>query len=553
MAVRFMFRPRFEAGNSVAGYLVHYADENCLFGMRGLGKVLRCSALELAGKPRHRLASWLWRSEELSSDHASAFSKAPAIQVSGERCRTRFCTFCVAWSKKWVHPVEWDYPASYKCAVHHCLLIDRCQVCDHVFDHLEMPRPGVCQCGAEVAEMRSPYIPVWAPAIDWVLAPGRARESRLNREMRVVTTLRYMNHLSSRGYTLLNSERRLFLTIDDVFDAERAFKSWPKSFGGFLRSAGWHAGAEARLSIRSQLCPELFPAIQEALESEMSSVVEELVDAHARAKDSRADEPKLYFPEIFSECAFPVRNTKRVRSWSKKTPDKEWHFHCLAASTDPGDGQLGADLNACLPKGRTLRLVLIWLTTMARQSSSPMIRMDTAYEVMEQVGLNMNSGGAIGSRTNFFQQVAALGRTRFASRVGAGTLVSPAVFDGVVIEGFIWEGPKSDQRWLRLSDWFYDEALNNAIPVDGALVAALRSRTLALDAYFWLSRQNADKLSSRLFHWERLLSDFCSEHSIMSGQRKALFNAFQDVATAWPGLRVSTSADGIYLALDTGK
>jgi hypothetical protein len=209
-----------------------------------------------------------------------------------------------------------------------------------------------------------------------------------------------------------------------------------------------------------------------------------------------------------------------------------------------------------LPYGSIPRLLLAWLATEATRTKSREIILGSSLsEFMGHLDM-VPTGGRKGTITMFKKQAARL----FSSTIRCSYTSSEryAVKNIVVAdEADIWWSPSSPGQHglmdstVKLSQPFYDEILNNPVPVDMRALQALRKSPMALDLYCW-STYRVSYLKGRAFiPWEGLQAQFGSSYpDTQRGKRnfKTKFvEALKKVALVYPGLNADPLPDGLEL------
>jgi len=171
-----------------------------------------------------------------------------------------------------------------------------------------------------------------------------------------------------------------------------------------------------------------------------------------------------------------------------------------------------------LPYGSLPRLLLAWIATEAiRTRDRELILGDSMNQFMAQLGIKSATGGKTGSITRLKNQTARLfGSTiqcSYTSEVeGHLALQNMLIADAANL----WWHPKSgDQKSLfdstvRLSETFYNEIINNPVPIDTRALQALKRSPLALDIYAWLTYRMSYLSKPTSIPWESLQAQFGS-------------------------------------------
>lgn len=201
-----------------------------------------------------------------------------------------------------------------------------------------------------------------------------------------------------------------------------------------------------------------------------------------------------------------------------------------------------------LPYGNIPRLLLAWLTTEAVLNKTRTLYLgDTLASFMRKLGLGI-SGGEKGDITRLKEQ----SRRLFMSSMSC-VYDSERASNGVnltVADAFyFWEAQKDgepDSRNVILSDAFYRAITENPIPIDMRAISALKSSSLALDIYCWLTYRMSYLRRTARIPWELLQVQFGSGYpSTPQGKRnfkRAFLRELKKVVLIYPKANVEITA-----------
>ena len=216
-----------------------------------------------------------------------------------------------------------------------------------------------------------------------------------------------------------------------------------------------------------------------------------------------------------------------------------------------------------LPFGQD-RLVPIFLATMAVRQQSPVIRFQSAAELLDTFGL-AKGGKEYRRLVSAFERI--FGATIvFGTESGRSTskVVHRARFN-FLSEAQIWydrdptQGPLSAEfaNVVVLSDEFYREIAAHPIPADLEAVKVLAASPAVLDLFVWLSyRCFSSKGPERipLFGNVGLVQQLgCVEYSRPRRFRAMLEQWLVSIRALWPQCPALITSDGKYLYLDSSN
>lgn len=220
---------------------------------------------------------------------------------------------------------------------------------------------------------------------------------------------------------------------------------------------------------------------------------------------------------------------------------------------------------AGLPYGSTPRLLLAWLATEAVRRQDPMIPLgDSLADFMRKVGLPRPTGGARGSITQLKRQAWAL----FSSTI---TCSRTTLSEGLREHRYLIARKHSTTEWwgatvgpdgrlaktiagddmVTLSDDFFREVVEHAVPIDLRALGTLRRSPMALDLYTWLTYQMYTIVRPTTVPWEGLRAQFGAGYPNspqgMRDFRKKLRAQMRPVLALYPSARVAEVAAGVEL------
>ncbi len=205
-----------------------------------------------------------------------------------------------------------------------------------------------------------------------------------------------------------------------------------------------------------------------------------------------------------------------------------------------------------IPYGVMPRLALAWVSTYAVRHGAREIPIgDSAAEFLRlMLGADTVSQGA--RYTTLRKQMHALAACRLQLGFRGRT------FNGQPVEQFdAWVSNRdSSQRplWpgvMTLSDHYFNELRDSAVPLDNRALHALKGSALALDVYAWLAHR-LHRIEGRgvTLHWKALREQFAQEYQGKDPDKdfkKEFLPALKKVLAVYPQAKVKPVTGGVLL------
>ncbi len=166
-----------------------------------------------------------------------------------------------------------------------------------------------------------------------------------------------------------------------------------------------------------------------------------------------------------------------------------------------------------IPYGSYPRLLMSWITTESAKKKEPVLMLGASLsEFMNKIGLTP-TGGRWGTIPRLRDQMIRLFSSSISCRyhndsqdAGIGLRVAKA-YD-------LWWNPKNPdqeniwQSTVTLSQDFFNEIINNPIPIDLRVLKAIKQSAMKLDIYCWLTHRMSYLKKPSEIHWELLQAQF---------------------------------------------
>jgi len=205
-----------------------------------------------------------------------------------------------------------------------------------------------------------------------------------------------------------------------------------------------------------------------------------------------------------------------------------------------------------LPYGNIPRLLVSWVTSEAVRVRSPELEMGPSLShFMRELGL-IPSGGRWGGITRLRDQMMRL----FASSVTciyADKHKTGILGMKIVSEAHLWWDPKSPDQiplWkstLKLGAEFYNEIINNPIPIDMRALKLLKRSPMALDIYCWLTYRMSYLKKQTEIPWPILEMQFGADYGRTIDFKVNFIKQLRAVLAVYPEAKVGDSEYGLVL------
>lgn len=203
-----------------------------------------------------------------------------------------------------------------------------------------------------------------------------------------------------------------------------------------------------------------------------------------------------------------------------------------------------------VPYGAMPRLALAWVSTYAKRHSSREIPIgDSAAEFLRIMGITGDDGRRY---TTLRKQMNALAACRLQLGYKGRT------FNGQPVEQFdAWVSNRDTKQralWpgvMLLSENYFTELVENAVPLDNRALHALKGSALALDVYTWLAHR-LHRIEGRpvVLYWTNLREQFGQEYQGKNADKdfkREFLKCLRAVLAVYPQAKVKQVTGGLML------
>ena len=195
-----------------------------------------------------------------------------------------------------------------------------------------------------------------------------------------------------------------------------------------------------------------------------------------------------------------------------------------------------------LPYGAKARLILSYINTVAVKTQNPVVEVqDSMTAFIRRIGLQTN-GETIGYVKEQLRRLS-------ATRISIGFMMDEENRRGIqsnlnLIQSFdVWfpEGSGQKISWssvVRLSDDYFKNLVEHAVPLDERALSALSHNAMAIDIYSWLAQRLHRVRGVEFVPWAALKEQFGFSYKEMKGFKRDFRKTLQKVVLEYPGARI---------------
>ncbi|BDT57226.1 hypothetical protein MasN3_07200 [Massilia varians] len=206
-----------------------------------------------------------------------------------------------------------------------------------------------------------------------------------------------------------------------------------------------------------------------------------------------------------------------------------------------------------VPYGSFPRLILSRINAAAKRLDSPEVSLGrSGRELLRTLGKD-TSGGKKGAYTMLKRQMLAVVASRLMLGFNAGEKAitrDSSPFEQIEAWQVKGEQPLEWPQTIILSESYFTELAERAVPLDWRALKALRGSALAMDVYTMLA-ERLHRISGRsLVYWSNFFEQFGQEYQgkhPLEDFKRAFRLALRDALTVYPQARVKKVTGGLLL------
>ena len=278
--------------------------------------------------------------------------------------------------------------------------------------------------------------------------------------------------------------------------------------------------------------PECAKSVEKEPDPANGKLIERINEALAIQEQEAKAAGKLgYIGRVHTQATIPHSNWDPVTEYERQNGN--FHLYVKAPQS------IG------LPYGTLPRLLLIWMSTEVVFTAEPRLELGkNMTKFFDQIGLPV-TGGKRGYIPAMKRQMIRLFNCDIRYRYAGEDRDATTLF--AIQEYDVWwlkpEQQYQDdlfQSYITLTNRFFEDLFNHAIPIDLRVIAFLRKSPLALDLYSWLTHRFSYLRRQTEIPWEALAVQFGSDYKDVRFFKVNVKKALKTVKMAYPEANFDT-------------
>lgn len=202
-----------------------------------------------------------------------------------------------------------------------------------------------------------------------------------------------------------------------------------------------------------------------------------------------------------------------------------------------------------LPYGSYPRQLIIHITTQAKIKGCKEINLGSSQSsLLRSMGIQ-SSGGKNGTSNYFREQTKKLLASSIlwcSSDDVSWDVESIRISNSATLT---WS-PTEQTKWeasLILDDAFFQDVINNAVPIDQRVINACSYYPMAIDLYCWLTYRYYRMPKPQLITWEQLANQFGNNYARKIHFKNKFIQAIERISLFYPAAKISILDEGVLL------
>ena len=244
---------------------------------------------------------------------------------------------------------------------------------------------------------------------------------------------------------------------------------------------------------------------------------------------------------ILCNVFFPYQNPgDDVRIWSKEFRNASLNLNVIERK----DKQTKEVKSYGLPYGANARLIMAYVNTLAIKRQDPVIPLGAnVNRFIEALGKSSKDGRTrkgikdqLNRITHSVIQIGLETEDKKVSRMTGSNLLLIDDFD-------LWYSKSGDEQFLfpsfiKLSDRYFENLLEHAVPLDERAMFALSKDAMALDIYTWLANRLHGLKKPQKITWKAMKDQFGQTYKRMNDFKGKFRQKMVKVSGVYPAARV---------------
>jgi Plasmid encoded RepA protein len=209
----------------------------------------------------------------------------------------------------------------------------------------------------------------------------------------------------------------------------------------------------------------------------------------------------------------------------------------------------GQPVHVGVPFGAIARLILIYLQSEALRTGSRDIELGGSLRAfLGRLGITVG-GKTVNLVREQAERISRCRLTFHGAARGVSVLVNQNIVDmAMFIDGIGAEGQGSlFVETARLSETFFAQLRQHAVPLDEAAIRAIRNSSMALDVYCWLAYRLHSLLAPKALTWAALAGQFGAGIKLRKHFKPAFTESLAVAQAVYRDARVEVTEAGVVL------
>lgn len=248
----------------------------------------------------------------------------------------------------------------------------------------------------------------------------------------------------------------------------------------------------------------------------------------------------IFQHSILCSVFFPYRRKDADAGvWSRSINNSTLNLNAI----ERRNRRTGETASYGLPYGSTARLIMAYVNTVAVKQQDPVVNLgDHLNRFIEALGKKSKDGRTVNAVRDQLNRITH-SHISIEFDMDYGDVTRSRGSNLLLIEDWdLWYAKKGEQAYLfpsfiKLSDRYFDNLMEHAVPLDERAVYALSQNALGLDIYAWLS-QRLHRLNKPVRITWKALKDQFGGYNRMDDFKRAFRRALTEALKVYPTARI---------------
>lgn len=265
------------------------------------------------------------------------------------------------------------------------------------------------------------------------------------------------------------------------------------------------------------------------------------LEMHLDIKEHQGSlETAIFQHSILCSVFFPYRRKDADQGlWSRSINNATLNLNAI----ERRDKRTGEAVSHGLPYGSTARLIMAYVNTVAvKQQDATVSLGDHLNEFIEALGKKSKDGRTVSAVREQLNRITH-SHISIEFNTDHGDVTHSRGSNLLLIDDWDLWYPKNDSQaylfpsFIKLSDRYFDNLMQHAVPLDERAVYALSQNALGLDIYAWLSQRLHRLRKPTKITWKALKDQF-GGYNRMDDFKRAFRRALTEALKVYPDARI---------------